>query len=171
MTIDVEGLQLVGEGRHGKVYRLDHKLCVKVYWQKAFKEQELKVLRASEHSTFFPKVLACGEDYIIREYFDGPCLKEYLQTNKLTMDLAKQLLEIVDTFAQLGFTRLDCRLSHIIVTEGGRLKIIDPTRNMTKISGYPRKILHGLKELGLKEQFLEFVKELRPENYAKWTKV
>lgn len=170
MTIDVDGLPVVGEGRHGKVYRLDETHCIKVYWQRSYKEKELKVLTVSQHSAFFPSVIESGEDYIIREYFDGPSLNQYLTTNKFTDDLAQQLIEIIDTFAQLNFTRLDCRLAHIIVTEGNRLRIIDPTRNMTKVLAYPKKLLRGLKALGLRDQFLAYVKESDPEKYARWNK-
>lgn len=166
--INVKGLELVGEGSHGKVYRLDPMRCIKVCKRQKHILLELEVLKHSERFPHFPRVYECKDNYMIREYFDGPNLREYILQNGLSQSLACKLIEIMDIFKELGYTRLDCRMAHIIVTEGEQLKLIDPTRNMDKVCDYPHKLLLGLDRLGYRQQFLEFVKEVRPDYYAAW---
>ncbi|HZW83248.1 MAG TPA: hypothetical protein VFF14_07535 [Candidatus Deferrimicrobium sp.] len=168
MAIDVKALTLAGEGHHGKVYLLDQKRCVKVYSKRTFMEMEYKVLKHSERYPYFPKVYECKDDYMIREYFEGPNLLEYLEQHRLNENVAIQLLKIIDSFIELGFSKIDCHLHHIIVTEGEFLKIIDPTTNMTRKSSVPRKLLDTLDKLGYKDTFLEYTKVVRPHYYAKW---
>ncbi len=168
MGINVKGLPLIGQGSHGKVYKLDDHCCIKVCNKAKHIQLEFKVLKHSEKYPHFPRVYECKDNYMIREYFDGPNAKEYIRKHGLNRDIAKKLIEIIDMFKELGYTRLDCRLGNIIVTRGEELKIIDPTRNMDKLADYPRKMLTGLAELNLQEEFLNFVKELRPEYYEQW---
>ncbi len=168
MAIDVTRLELIGEGRHGKVYRIDEKRCVKIYKKKAYLQMEYEVLQHSQRFPFFPRIHECKENYLVREYFKGPNLRQFIQEHGLSKDIAVKLLEIIDSFIALGYSRIDCRLPHIIVTEGDYLKIIDPTRNMHKKCPYPRRMLGELEHLGYKEQFLEYTKVLRPDYYARW---
>jgi RIO-like serine/threonine protein kinase len=170
MDIDVKGLDVIGEGRHGKVYRLDEKRCLKVYKKKVYMEMEYKVLKHSERFPYFPRVYECKDNYMIREYFDGPNLRQYIQNNGFSETLAIKLLEVIDSFVELEYSRLDCRLPHIIVIKGECLKIIDPTRNMSKTVNYPCRLLAELDGLGIKNSFLEYTKAFRPDYYAKWKK-
>ena len=105
---------------------------------------------------------------MVREYCNGVNAKEYIRTHGLTRSLAYKLVEIISIFEELGFSRLDCRLAHLIVTANLNLKVIDPTRNMTKRINYPRQMLRELKYMGCKERFLKYVSEVRPDYYQKW---
>lgn len=165
---NTDGLTLVGEGHHGKVYRLDDTRCIKIYLKKDFMKMEYKVLKHSERFPFFPRVYECKENYMVREYFEGPNLWEYISKNGLSENIVIQLLAILDSFIELGYTKLDCHLHHIIVTHGECLKIIDPTTNMTRKASFPRTMLEQLKKLGVKKTFLDYTKVLRPQYYAKW---
>ena len=168
MTLPIKGLELVGEGHHGKVYRLDNSSCIKVYKRKSFMQMEYQVLKHSESFPYFPKVYECRENYMIREYIDGTGLWDYLQQYGLSKNLAIQMLEILDSFMALGYTKLDFHLHHILVTEGERLKMIDPTTNMSRKSSYPATLLKQLGQLNFLDQFLAYTKEARPEYYEKW---
>lgn len=168
LNINVEGLPVIGEGSHGKVYRLDDKRCIKVCKRGKHIQLELKVLKHSERFPQFPKVFECEENYMIREFFDGPNARDYIKQNGLSDGLCDKLIEIIDIFKELGYTRLDCRFSHMIITEGENVKIIDPTRNMDKIADYPRDMLKGLNQLGYKQKFLQRVKQVRPDYYEAW---
>jgi predicted Ser/Thr protein kinase len=166
--IDVNNLTVIGKGAHGTVYRLDDKRCIKVCKNEKHMQMEFAVLKHSERFPHFPRVYECKGNYMIREYFDGPNAREYIQKNGLSTSLCDKLIEIIDIFKELGYTRLDCRFSHIIIIDGEQLKIIDPTRNMDKTADYPIKLLKGLEEFGYKEKFLSRVKEVRPEYYQAW---
>lgn len=171
MAIDIDGLTFIGEGRHGKVYRLDEKRCIKIYKKRAYAQLEYQVLKHSEGFSHFPRVYECKDNYMVREYFEGPNLRDYIIKNGFSENLAKKLLEILDSFVELGYSRLDCRLPHIIVSAGERLKIIDPTRNMSKYCSHPQKMLAELEQLGFKNAFLEYTKLRRPDYYTKWRDV
>ncbi len=168
MGIDVKGLELIGQGHHGKVYRLDEKRCVKIYRKKGYLQMEYQVLKHSERFPYFPRVYECKDNYMIREYVEGPNLWEFLQENTLSKDLALKILGILDSFVDLGYSKLDIHLHHIIITKGERLKIIDPTTNMTRKATYPRVLLKQLQRLDLKDKFLEYTKAFRPDYYKKW---
>lgn len=136
--INVESLPLIGEGCHGKVYRLDEKRCIKVCKKEKHIQLEFRVLKHSQRFPQFPKVFECKGNYMIREFFDGPNAKQYISERGLSEGLCNQLIEIIDIFKELGYTRLDCRFSHLIVTDGENLKVIDPTRNMDKLPHTPK---------------------------------
>ena len=168
MQIDVKELEFIGEGRHGTVYRLDDRRCVKIYKRDIYRQKEYHVLKHSQRFAWFPRVYECKDNYMIREYFEGSNLREYLTKNGFSNDLATKLFQIIDSFIQLGYSRIDCRLSHIIVTEGEFLKVIDPTRNMSKRCSYPRRLLAELNNLGFKDAFLQYTKGVRPDLYELW---
>ena len=166
--IDVRGLTLVGEGSHGKVYRLDENRCIKVCQHEEDMQLEYRVLKHSERFPQFPKVYECQGNYMVREFIEGHNIVDFIKKNGFDADLAKQLTEIIDAFTELGFTRLDCRLSQVFVTADKQLKVIDTTRHMDKTASYPYKLLKGLEKLGYKQMFLNYVKEFRPTYYKAW---
>lgn len=167
-SIDVSRLELVGEGTHGKVYRLDEKRCIKVCTLESDMQREYRVLKHAEGFPQFPRVYECKGNYMIREFVDGQNIADFIEENGLDADLAKQLIDLVDVFSKLGFTRLDCRLSQLFVTKDKQLKIIDTTAHMESIADYPYKMLQGIRKLGYTIQFLNYVKELRPDYYQAW---
>lgn len=168
LDVNVKDLPLIGEGSHGKVYRLDDKRCIKVCKKEKHIQLEFNVLKHSERFPQFPRVYECEGNYMIREFFAGPNARDYIKEKGLSEGLCDRLIEIIDIFKELGYTRLDCRFSHIIITDGENLKIIDPTRNMDKIAEYPRSMLNNLEQLGYKQKFLEHVRKVRPDYYEAW---
>lgn len=167
--INLNNYPKIGEGRHGVVYRLDKKRCLKKYRKEKYAWQEYKVLNHSQKFPQFPRIYQFNGKFMIREYCDGPDIREYILKNGLNRNLAQKLVEIIEVFEQLGYSRLDCQLTHIIVTPGMQLKVIDPTRNMDKKMDYPRQMLHHLDRLGYKDKFLRYVKKYRPDYYNRWT--
>lgn len=163
-------LPKIGEGRHGKVYLLDQNRCIKKYKNKKYARMEYQVLEHSKGCAHFPCVYYFEDRFMIREYFNGPDARQYINQYGLSKAFVRKLIKIIDIFIKLGYSRIDCRLSHIIVTKDMELKIIDPTRNMHKKVDYPRQMLSELKKLGYKEKFLQYVKELNPDYYHKWNK-
>ncbi|MDD2497171.1 MAG: serine/threonine protein kinase [Desulfitobacteriaceae bacterium] len=165
---DLKKYSVIGEGRHGVVYLLDEKRCAKKYWKKKYGKMEFQVLDHSRHYIHFPRVYDFNGRIMVREYCNGLNAKEYIRKHGLTRALAYKLVEIISIFEELGFSRLDCRLAHLIVTTNLNLKVIDPTRNMTKRVDYPRQMLRELEHMGCKERFLKFASEVRPDYYLKW---
>lgn len=166
--IRVEQLEFVGAGKHGEVYKIDDRYCVKIYERREYLRKELAALQRGAEAPFFPRVYDWGRDYIIREFAQGTPLNRYLRENAFTKDIARQLVEMVETMRRLGFRRADTRLSHIIIDPKGKLWIIDPVNTMKKSPSYPRKLLKGLIRRGVDGEFLEYVKKHHPDTYARW---
>ena len=163
-----EDLQFVGEGSQGRVYLIDPLRCIKIYKRNEFLALELDVLLRAQYETQFPKVYEWGEGYMIREYFPGIGLKEYLRKNNLTEDLSRQIAELFQAFERLGFNRMDTRMAHLIITPEGVLKAIDPANAMRKQGSYPKKFLSQLSDLKWKRTFFKHLQNINPELYKKW---
>lgn len=161
-------LILIGEGRNGKVYRLNDQQCLKVYNNLSHLQKELRVLQDAQRYPQFPRLYFHGENYMIRAYCPGPNAKQYLREHGFTPDFAAKLLELLDIFKELNFTKLDCRLTHIIVTEEENLQVIDPARSMGTVCAIPKRMLKGLTRLGYADAFLRYVQQNRPDLYASW---
>jgi predicted Ser/Thr protein kinase len=148
-------LTYIGEGNQGIVYLIDQFRCIKVYKKTKYFARELSVLRKTKGEPRFPKLYDWGDKYIIREYIPGTDLETYLKNNTLTKAISRQLLDIIESFKRLRFKRIDTRLTHIIITPKQELRIIDPTNAMNKAQSYPKNLLAGLDNMGLKRIFLE----------------
>ena len=166
--LNIKNLKYVGEGKQGKVYRIDKHRCLKIYKNKKYLPLELaNSKRASKK--LFPKVYSWGKDFMIREYVKGIRLDRYLKKNHLTKTISYQLVGLIKNFKRFGFKRLDIRLSNIIITPKGRLRPIDPTCAMRYRQLYPKYMLLQLKRLGLKKHFLKQVKKIDQKLHKNWT--
>lgn len=166
---DVDKLECIGKGIHGRVYRIDLKTCIKVFKKKEFYEKELETLKMVQNDDHFPKLYKWGDKYIVREYIDGIELDKYLKKKPLTPAISAKIIDLYDAITKAGFTRQDTMLFHIFITPGGDFKMIDTARVMKETYIYPKLILKGLKELGCMDEFLNHVRLLKPELYEKWT--
>jgi predicted Ser/Thr protein kinase len=167
---NLKQLQFIGEGIHGKVYKIDSERCIKIFKKSSFFEKELETLQMAQSNNHFPKLLAWGKKYIVREYIDGIELDQYLKKNSLGIELSKKIIDLYEVLGKLGFKRQDAVLFHILVTEGGELRMIDTARVMKECTKYPRLIIDGLNDLGLKHEFMNHTKLLRPDLYDLWFK-
>lgn len=167
-SYDLKGLQFIGKGIHGKVYKIDSKTCIKIFNKEEFFEKELQTLKMAQGNAHFPELYCFGNKYIVREFIDGIELDNYLKANPLTLDISGKLICLYEAMYKVGFSRLDTIIFHIFITKDGNLRLIDTARVMKKKSSYPKILLDGLKKLGYKETFLSHVKELRFDLYQKW---
>lgn len=164
-------LEFIGSGSQGDVYKIDHNHCIKIYRAQKYFHRELANLKKGDGDPLLPQVYGWGKYYIIREYIDGISLSSYFQMGRpLTPQLSMNLVALWETFKRLGYRRCDMRLSHIYINHDGVLKIIDPTNVMNNKRTFPRKMLSGLEQYGVKEAFLNHVHELRSDVYRQWKK-
>ena len=166
--ININDLQLLGKGTQGKVYKIDEKTCIKVFKRKNYCENEVFTLLISQNDSHFPRLYSYGDNYIIRELINGIELDRYLLNNSLTPILSNKILELYDSMYRVGFSRLDTALFHIFITDNEEIKLIDTARAMSKNVVYPTLIINGLNDLGYKNQFLNYVKIVRPDIFKKW---
>lgn len=166
--LNVKELKLLGFGTQGKVYRIDSQKCIKIFKKKSVCKAELETLTMGQTDKHFPTLYTYGKNYIIRECVDGMELDKYLKANPLTPSISNKIIELYDALKKVGFKRLDTTLFHIFINEQGELKLIDTAKAMKKKTIYPYSIMKGLKKLGYKKYFLNFVKSNRPALYNKW---
>lgn len=166
--LNIKDLDFLGSGTQGKVYKINSEQCIKIFKRKASCKDELKTLEMAQGDSHFPKLYDYGESYIIREYIDGIELDKYLLSYPLTPIISYEIIQLYEAMISLGFRRLDSAIFHIFVTSSDNLKLIDTAKALKKKAIYPKLIIEGLRKLGYKEEFLDFVKTIRPELYVKW---
>ncbi|TMV53043.1 serine/threonine protein kinase [Paenibacillus mesophilus] len=160
---------MVGIGAQGAVFRLSSDRCVKVYDDPRTAYWESKALKMAEGVPYFPKLYETGDQYVVMEYLTGPNLQDYLAEKPgLTESFAEQLLGIVKEMRRLKFARIDTRTGHIIVTEGGKLKVIDHSGAYRTVRRAPFMLFKSLERDGCLDDFLKHVAERDPKLYAKW---
>lgn len=165
---DIDKLEFIGKGIHGRVYKIDSNRCIKVFKKMEFYEKELETLRMVQNDEHFPRLYEWGDRFIVREYIEGVELDRYLKKNPLTPLISMKIIDLYDSIAKAGFSRMDTMLFHIFITQEETFKMIDTARVMKDSYECPKLIIKGLKELGLRDEFLSHVKLLRPDLYEKW---
>ena len=102
------------------------------------------------------------------EIIRGVDVREYLQSQPLTEELLK-LIQMLITFKQIGYERIDHHKRQIYIQSDGSLKVIDVARTVwrDRVYPYPRKLMNSLGEKN-KAIFLAHVQEISPELYEEW---
>jgi predicted Ser/Thr protein kinase len=157
---DLTTLTCVGEGMHGKVYKINSHKCIKIFKKSETCQKEIETLAMAQGNEIFPRIYDFGEKYIVREFIDGIELDKYLKDNTLTPDISKNLISVYKALGQVGYLRQDTALLHIFVTPNGSLRVIDTAKAMYEKRKYPKLIMDDLKKLGYRSLFLDHVKIL-----------
>lgn len=160
---------LIGQGAQGVVFKLSEEKCVKIFFSERDAARESRVLTASQNSACLPKLYEAGSNYIIMEYIRGPSLEQYFQSSKeLPFSISEQIVHLLKEMKRLKFSRLDARLRHILVSDDGKLKVIDHVHSWTKKKEKPAKLFKGLGRLGLLGSFFEHLQQIDPVLYKQW---
>ncbi|RSD25931.1 hypothetical protein [Mesobacillus subterraneus] len=162
-------LEIIGKGRQGAVFRYTDDICIKVYGNTEDCEREHYAMYLGQKSNMFPLLYAAGDNYIVMEIVKGVDLREYLQSQPLTETLSYKLIELLITFKEVGFERIDHHKRQIYIQPDGSLKVIDVGRTIwrNRVYPYPRKLLNSLGKEN-KAKFLSHLKLLAPELYEEW---
>lgn len=169
--INLKYCKLLGEGHHGKVYTITDDRVIKVCKDSKSCIYEAFILTRTEGSIHFPKLYEFDEHIIIRDYVGGESLQHYIKKKGLSKRLCLNLLELLEEFKTLGFTKLDIRCKDIMVQENEFLMVIDPKSCFTRRVNYPRHLMKGLEKLGVLDIFLSIIREVRPDLYLQWMKL
>ena len=165
---DINKLELIGEGRQGRVYKLPNSKVLKVFYNKSSYQDQLNILLKGKDSRFFPRVFKYHNHSIIMEFIEGTPLSDYLLKNTLDEQLSVELVKLIEEFNKLYFTRLDIRLCHIYVQADKTIKIIDPRKSFEIIQPFPLLMMRGLEGHGVLDTFLNYIKNPYPEHYIFW---
>jgi len=106
---------------------------------------------------------------LIRDYVDGTLIEAYIRQYKLSVNLAENLIELIENFKNLGFPRLDIRCEHIFIQEDVAIIIIDPRQTYNKVTPYPNSILKSLNKLGVLDDFFNTLQYTNVKLYKDWS--
>ncbi len=121
-------------------------------------EPEGELLKLAEETGFVPKVYAFDKDFVIREYVDGPTLKEYIEVAN-RCELRKLFASIARGFAKMDLMGVDVEevskpLTQIVVECGNPLapKLVDlesarrsqKASSLTRFLGFLARYVKGV---------------------------
>lgn len=162
-------LMLIDKGAHGAVFKLSNEKCVKIYADTHNAVLEANSYKLGQGSDIMPTLYKVGSNYIIMEFIPGISLWKYLSGKKeISYAVTEKLVSLLKEMKRLGFTRRDSSLRHIIVTDDGKLKVLDLVYAYVRNDIIPDKLLSELMKLGLLENFLKHVKEIDSQLYIEW---
>jgi predicted Ser/Thr protein kinase len=167
-NIDLRDCKLLGEGHNGIVYLIPGNKVIKIFKDRVICLKEYHMLMKTQGSPNFPTVYAWGDNYIIKDYVDGQSILNYIKKNGLSRRMAIKLIELLEEFIRLNFTRIDIRCRDIYIRTDGVLVVIDPKSAFSRTVTYPRHLAKGLKKLGVLNIFLETLKKEKPALYKDW---
>lgn len=168
---DVSRLRLIGQGHEGKVYLLPDDKVLKVFHKSSSCKRQIEILLKAQNSRFFPTVFYFDNYSIIMSFIHGNTLSSYLKQNNIDKHLSLELVELIEDFKRLGFTKLDMRLGHIFLQPDNTIKVIDPRGSYEKIRNYPKSMIKGLYKRGALDDFFKYIKEDYPKYYKHWKKM
>jgi len=164
--INVKDLVFLGKGVEGRVFLTPDGNVLKAYSHGSLCKREYKVLKRVEGKKYFPKIIECKGQFMLREYVKGTPIREYIQENGLSRKLSLNLIEFAEELEKLQI-RLDGLSKHVFIQEDESIKVVDPRRK--KIYMY-KSLLLTLKKLEVLEDFLKILEEERPDLASSWSK-
>lgn len=164
-------MPLIGYGHQGAVFGIDDARCVKIYRNEDVAARELRALQMGQEAGICPEIYGWGDRWIAMEMIKTPSLETYVLSNPLTPELTQRLLRLIDTFKEIGYTRLDHAARHIYLMPDDKLKVIDVVHSVKphgELKRLPTKLLKGLGQHAA--TFLRHVRSIRPNLYWRWVR-
>lgn len=166
--VDLLGCKFIGEGHNGKIYLLKDGRILKIFKNRKACSQEYEILSSVDGNPYFPHIHEYGTNYMIRDYVGGENLKEFIKDNGLPENLALNIIDLMEEFRGLNFTKIDIRCKDIFVQEDGSLMVIDPKSLYRRERHYPHKLMKGFCNLNVLDNFEQVLKKNRPDLYKLW---
>ena len=167
--LDIKKCKFIGKGHEGRVYLTPEGFALKIFYKNKNAHDEVKILEKVKNSRFFPNVLFIADKMVLREYISGENLGSYLYKHGLSYNIAVEIIELVEEFKKLNFTRINIRSAHIFIDSNEKIKVIDPRKPYIKNTPYPKDIIHVLVKLKLFDDFLKYLAEYKPSLLKYWS--
>ncbi len=158
----------LGKGKEGEVYLTPEGYALKIFYKTSKAKNEVALLEKAKDSRFFPKVLFITKNIILREYVEGINLKEYIKSHELSYNLSCEIIDLIEEFKTLQFTRINIRNAHIFVDSNEKIHVIDPRKVFTKQTPYPKDIIKILVQSNNFDNFLKHVFQYSPSLSSYW---
>ncbi|EKQ57996.1 MULTISPECIES: hypothetical protein [unclassified Clostridium] len=167
-VLDIKECEFLGKGKEGSVYLTPEGYALKIFYNKRKAEDEAALLERVKDSRFFPNVIFIANNMILRDYVEGDNLYDYINKNGLSYNLSVEIINLIEEFKRLKFTRLDIRNAHIFVNKNEKIQVIDPRKVFIKKTPYPKEIIKILVKLNLFEEFLKHLLDYNPKLISYW---
>lgn len=162
--------KFLGRGHNGAVYLLPNGKVIKICFTEESCRSEYYILSRVKNNKYFPRTYGMSGNYMIRDFVNGVTLKDYIKQNGLSRDLVIKVVELLEEFKKLKFSKEDIRCKDIMVQPDGNLMIIDPKKFYSKKRDFPRHLSKGLYKLGVLDSFMSILEKEKPSLYKKWNK-
>lgn len=166
--LDIKECTLLGKGAEGSVYLTPEGFALKIFSKVKNAKAEAEILEKAKDSRFFPNIIFLADNMMLREYVAGENLYEFINKNGLSYNLSVQIIDLIEDFKRLEFTRINIRNAHIFVNENEEIQIIDPRKTYSKDAPYPRDIISNLVKLNLFDNFLKTLIDYKPKLLRYW---
>lgn len=167
-VLDIKECDFLGKGKEGAVYLTPEGYALKIFHNKKKAENEAELLEKVKDSRFFPNVLFIANNMILRDYVEGDTLSNYISKNGLSNNLSIEIINLIEEFKHLRFTRLDIRNAHIFVNDNEKIQVIDPRKVFVKKTPYPKEIIKILVKLNVFDEFLKHLLDYKPKLIKYW---
>jgi predicted Ser/Thr protein kinase len=160
---------IISMGSQSVTFKISKEQCLKIYTNMEQFKLEANGLAAAQGLPFTPRLYKIGRNYIVREFFDAPTLKDYLRNcTYMPEQVAEKLLALVKEMDQANLMMGSAPLKDIFVHGNEELKWVSPVEATEEGPSVPLSLLSDLKDILLKDSFLSHVKNLDPGLYGKW---
>ncbi|MCY6370585.1 serine/threonine protein kinase [Clostridium ganghwense] len=166
--INLTTCKILHDSKKEKIYLTPDYKVIKICKNLDECRREYLILRYCQNNKYFPKVYEYHAGYIIREYISGICLIDYIKKQSIDESLVLSLVDLIENFKLLHFTRLDTGISHIFINKNGTLKVIGLKNNYLRKEKYPKHMISGLRKLKVSKKFFKVLKKQHPDLYQKW---
>jgi RIO-like serine/threonine protein kinase len=162
-------LSVIKNEKSRAVIGIDATHCAVFYTDEIKAEKEYEALQSAAKIGIAPQVFGRKGTYVVMEPIHAPTLADYLTNGSITLDLTKQLLQLLHDFEKIGFTRSDQKPEYIYMMPDNSLKVVNLYRhNRLPAKTLPKRIMRGMgSQLAL---FLQYVKKLELDTYRRWRK-
>ena len=158
----------LGKGKEGEVYLTPEGYALKFFYKSSKAKNEAELLEKAKDSRFFPDILFITNNIILREYIDGINLKQYIKQYGLSYNLSCEIIDLIEEFRLLQFTRINIRNAHIFVDLNEKIHVIDPRKVFNKQTPYPKDIIKILVQCNTFDNFLKHVFQYNPALSSYW---
>ena len=151
--------KFLGKGKEGEVYLTPEGYALKIFYKKKKAKEEVELLEVASESRFFPNVVFIAQNMI---------LKEYIDLNELSYNLSCEIIDLVEDFKNMKFTRINIRNAHIFVDEYEKIHVIDPRKVFSKNTPYPKDIVKILVKSNVFDDFIKYLLDYKPDLINYW---
>lgn len=130
--------EYLNSGKNADVFKYEG-FAVKRFFDHAKEQNDAQILEELQHSSYYPKLLAYGEGFMVTELIDGQTIYQIDGKNgDLICEYEKELKQAQKDAAKVGLFSDDVHLNNMMLTKDGSLKIVDVGRfgSMEAIPSY-----------------------------------